>query len=88
MWGLHQGPFLEVRQHIVTETAHILHKTFLKSMVENVVERSPLEYSIVACLSALDSWFLVRHPETSEMRFQKLLSKITVASPIQHRRMW
>ena len=37
-----------------------------------VVERSPLKFSIVGCLSALDPRILVRQPETAGMK--KLLS--------------
>lgn len=51
-------------------------QTFLKAMVEKVVERCPLKYTTVGFLGALDPRTMIHHPESAGIRFQKLLSKL------------
>ena len=51
-------------------------QTFLKAMVEKLVERSPLKYYVVGCLSALDPRVMINHTETAGDKFKRLLSKM------------
>jgi hypothetical protein len=51
-------------------------QTFLKSMVQKMLERSPLKYATVGYFAALDPRSMVQHAETASAKFEKLLSKL------------
>jgi len=56
--------------------AHILYRVPIKTLVQILVERSPLKYTDVGSLSALDPRGVVRDPETAGNTFERLLSKL------------
>ena len=51
-------------------------QAFLKAVVEKMIERSPLKYPVVGYLSALDPRVMVADPETTSIKFQRLLSTL------------
>ena len=51
-------------------------QTFLKVMVEKMIERCPLKYNTVGFLSCLDPRTMIHHAETAGTKFQNLLSKL------------